>query len=158
MGAKSPSRWKQIKEHRVAIGVVAIIFVVVIVLIIEYNLAFDVSMLLCCLSITLCSLSGGFLLTSANRKINHIPTNCKHYWNNKQLHPVPKGSPWLVLFSSDDCTSVCAADGVCYCYFVIPVEASPIEPVPYDNQYNCYYQDDCNNQDSYSMLLYFLPP
>src|SRR6266851_4618255 len=34
MGAKSPSRWKQIKEHRVAIGVVAIIFVVVIVLII----------------------------------------------------------------------------------------------------------------------------
>src|SRR5258708_32552224 len=100
----------------------------------------------------------GLRLTFANCQLTLMPTNSKVSWIHKQLPPVPKGSPWLVLFSSYDCTSVCAADGVCYCYFVIPVEASPIEPVPYDNQYNCYYQDECNNQDSYSMLLYFLPP
>src|SRR5260221_209588 len=114
-------------------------------------------MLLCCLSITLCSLSGGFLLTSANRKINHIPTNCKHYWNNKQLHPVPKGSPWLVLFSSDDCTSVCAADGVCYCYFVIAVEASSVnQALNEDEHHRCYHKG--NNYSYYPVISYVLPP
>src|SRR5437016_3991436 len=85
-------------------------------------------------------------------------TKSKYRGDKEKLQPVPEAFPWLVLFSSGDCTSVCATESTCYCYFVIPVEASPIEPVASDNQRDDYYEYNYNDANSCSMLLYLLQP
>src|SRR5258708_1164800 len=99
-----------------------------------------------------------FLFIVGNCSIEQRCSESKHDGNDQQLQPIPKRFPWLVGFSSGNCTSRWATESTDYRYLGVSIEASRIKPVANDNQCDGYHHDCCGDYNSNPMFLYLLPP